>query len=329
MLLNKEYYKDNDGMIWQEPDDPNETIWRFKGNPILDTTKFKNFWHVYNSSVVMMDGKYVGVFRCDSREGKPDLHVGWSNDGVNFDIEEEAIVAYEVDGKPFVYEYSYDPRIIKLEGSYYIVFCADVDGPSIYIFKTDDFKRFDKIPNGFLPFNRNGVLFPERINGKYVMLSRPSDAGDTPFGNIHISESPDLIHWGNHRLVMKNFYNKSYWERIKIGAGPVPIKTEEGWILLYHGVQHTCNAFTYSVGVAVLDLEDPSKVKYRATRYLLTPEELYEMIGFSGYTIFPCSALVDSEGKVAIYYGAADSNMGIAFTTVEKLLKFAKDYSVK
>jgi beta-1,4-mannooligosaccharide/beta-1,4-mannosyl-N-acetylglucosamine phosphorylase len=185
------------------------------------------------------------------------------------------------------------------------------------------------LPNNFLPFNRNGVLFPEKVNGKYLMLSRPSDTGNTPFGNIYLSESPDLLYWGNHKLLMKNFHANNYWERIKIGAGPAPIKTDEGWILIYHGVQATCNGFTYSMGVALLDLEDPSKVLYRGNRYLLTPEKDYERTGFTDNVCFPTAALVDDEGHVSIYYGVADTNMAIACTTVDKLLEFVKKFDNK
>lgn len=321
------YYKDNEGMLWLPSNDDEAIIWRYEGNPLFDMPKMKHFWHICNSAVVMVDGKYIGVFRCEDKTGKPDLYIGKSEDGANWDISEKEIVFFKEDGERFVYPYAYDPRLIKIEGVYYVVFCADIEGPSIYIAKTVDFERFEILPTGFLPFNRNGVLFPEKINGKYVMLSRPSDSGNTPFGNIYISESPDLIHWGNHKLLMKNFYCDSYWERIKIGAGPTPIKTDEGWLLIYHGVQGTCNGFVYSFGVALLDLEDPSKVKYRAKRYLMTPEEDYEMTGFTSNVIFPCSALVDNDGKVSIYYGAADKTMAIAFTTVEKLLEFVKKYS--
>lgn len=321
------YYNDNEGMLWEPNDDKDALIWRYSGNPLFDMSKMNSFWHICNSAVAMVDGKYIGVFRCEDKTGKPDLYLGKSDDGANWDISEKEIVFLKENGERFTYPYAYDPRVIKIEDVYYIVFCADIEGPSIYIAKTIDFERFEMIPTGFLPFNRNGVLFPEKINGKYLMLSRPSDAGNTPFGNIYISESEDLIHWGNHKLVMKNFYENSYWERIKIGAGPAPIKTDEGWLLIYHGVQATCNGLTYSFGAALLDLEDPSKVKYRAKRYLMAPEKDYEMVGFSGTTVFPCGALVDNSGKVAIYYGAADMTMGIAFTTVEKLLDFVKKYS--
>ena len=255
------------------------------------------------------------------------IYLGKSENGSDWQLESKPIVFYNEDGSVFEKPYCYDPRLIKIEDVYYVVFCADIEGPSIYIAKTVDFNRFEMIPTGFLPFNRNGVLFPEKINGQYVMLNRPSDSGNTPFGNIYISYSNDMIYWGRHKLLMKNFHNEAYWERIKIGAGPTPIKTEEGWLLIYHGVQATCNGFTYSVGVALLDLEDPSIVKYRANRYLLSPEDVYEVTGFTPNCIFPCSAITDSSGRIAIYYGAADTNMAIAFTTVDKLLEFVKRYN--
>ena len=160
------------------------------------------------------------------------------------------------------------------------------------------------------------------------MLSRPSDSGHTSFGNIYISESYDLIHWGNHKLLMKNFHlGDNFWERIKIGAGPAPIKTDKGWLLIYHGVQATCNGLNYSIGVALLDLNDPTKVIKRADRYLLTAEKDYERIGFTSNVCFPCSAIVDKKGNIAIYYGVADTNMAIAFTTIDKLLEFVDKYN--
>ena len=326
----KEYYSVNDGMLWEEAPREKDYIWRYSGNPIFNLDDLDYFWHICNSAVVMVDGKYIGVFRCEDKTGAPDLYIGRSDDGVHWQLEETPIVFYEQDGSVFKKLYCYDPRLIKIEDAYYVVFCADVDGPSIYIAKTKDFQRFEKIPNGFLPFNRNGVLFPEKINGQYVMLNRPSDSGDTPFGNIHISYSNDLVYWGNHKLLMKNFHlGNNFWERIKIGAGPAPIKTDEGWLLIYHGVQATCNGFVYSMGVALLDLQDPSIVKYRANRLLLEAKESYETTGFTSNVVFPTGALTDSNGRIAIYYGAADTNMAIAFTTVDKLLEFVKKYDKK
>lgn len=316
-------------IFWKPPNvEDDEYIWRFDGNPLFDISKDDTFWHICNSSVIIKDNKYYGVFRCEDKSGKPDLYLGKSDDGYNFKLEKTPIKFHNSDGSTWSYPYAYDPRIIEIEGIYYIVYCADIDGPSIYIAKTIDFEYFEELQTGFLPFNRNGVLFPEKINGKYYMLNRPSDSGDTPFGNIYISESYDLLYWGNHKLLMKNFHlSNNYWERIKIGAGPTPIKTKEGWLLIYHGVQHTCSGFTYSFGVALLDLNNPSKVLKRADRYLLTPEKNYERTGFSNNVCFPCSALVDEDGHITIYYGVADTNMAIAFTTIDKLLKFVDKFN--
>ena len=327
--MEKGYYKDNKGMIWQEAPNDKAWIWRYDGNPLFDIENDEYFWHICNSAVVMFNGEYVGLFRCEDKRGIPDLYLGKSKDGANWTLETEPVAFYNPDGTRFTYPYAYDPRLIKIEDTYYTVFCADIEGPSIYIAKTKDFKHFEKVPTGFLPFNRNGVLFPEKINGQYVMLSRPSDDGNTPFGNIYISYSNDLVYWGNHKLLMKNWLNECYWERLKIGAGPTPIKTDEGWLLIYHGVQRTCNSWTYSFGVALLDLEDPSKVLHRGSRYLLTPEKDYERIGFTDNVCFPTAALVDDEGHVSIYYGVADTNMAIACTTVDKLLEFVKKFDNK
>ncbi len=321
-------YSVNDSMFWQ-PCKDDCYIWRYEGNPLFDMEK-SEFWHICNSAVIMVGGKYVGVFRCEDKCGKPDLYMGRSKDGICWEIENTPITFYRQDGSVFFYPYAYDPRLIEIEGVYYVVFCADIDGPSIYIAKTQDFTRFEVLPTGFLPFNRNGVLFPEKIGGKYLMLSRPSDNGNTPYGNIYISESNDFVHWGNHKLLMKSFHlGYDFWERKKIGAGPTPIKTDRGWLIIYHGVQSTCNGFSYSMGVALLDLKDPSKVLKRADRYLLTSEKEYERVGFTPNVCFPCAALVNSKGQISVYYGVADTNMALAFTTVDKLLEFVDKYSVQ
>jgi beta-1,4-mannooligosaccharide/beta-1,4-mannosyl-N-acetylglucosamine phosphorylase len=162
------------------------------------------------------------------------------------------------------------------------------------------------------------------------MLSRPSDDGHTPFGDIYLSESPDLVHWGRHRLVMRSGGGEhgQWWQRTKIGAGPIPIETREGWLLIYHGVLDTCNGFVYSLGAAILDLESPSRVLYRADRHLLTPEEHYETQGLVPNVVFPCAALHDSErDRIAIYYGAADTHTCLAFGRITEMIEFVKNHS--
>ena len=159
------------------------------------------------------------------------------------------------------------------------------------------------------------------------MLSRPSDCGHTPFGDIFLSESPDLAYWGKHRRVMAR--GKNWWESVKIGAGAAPIETSEGWLLFYHGVSSTCNGFVYSVGGAILDIDNPSVVRYRCENFLLTPEEWYEERGFVPNVTFPCAAVSDADtGRIALYYGCADSYVSIAFTTVSEIVEYIKKNSV-
>ena len=113
-----------------------------------------------------------------------------------------------------------------------------------------------------------------------MMMSRPSDTGHTPFGDIFVSQSEDMIYWGRHRFMMGAVKgDESAWQSMKIGPGPIPIETDEGWLLIYHGVINTCNGYVYRIGAALLDIDEPWKVKYRGKDYLLAPHELYECVG--------------------------------------------------
>ena len=204
-----------------------------------------------------------------------------------------------------------------------MTWCNGYHGPTIGVGYTLDFETFYQMENAFLPFNRNGVLFPRRINGKYAMLSRPSDNGHTPFGDIYYSESPDMVHWGRHRYVMGT---RGGWQSTKIGAGPTPIETSEGWLLIYHGVLTSCNGFVYSFGAALLDLDQPWKVIARGEPYLLAPQAPYERTGDVPNVAFPCATLVDgATGRLAIYYGGADTVVCLAFAYVDDVVEFVKE----
>lgn len=137
---------------------------------------------------------------------------------MNWEFEKDMMEFVDEDGESYISNYAYDPRLIKIENTYYIVWCTDFCGPALAVAKTTDFKKFVRIENMSLPFNRNGVLFPRRINGNYVMMSRTSDSGHTPFGNIFVSESPDMIFWGKHKCVMTKS-NNIWWQDLKIGGG--------------------------------------------------------------------------------------------------------------
>jgi beta-1,4-mannooligosaccharide/beta-1,4-mannosyl-N-acetylglucosamine phosphorylase len=254
------------------------------------------------------------------------LYCGTSEDGIKWNISEEPIKFNGADPDIASFHYGYDPRVCWLEDRYYVTWCNWYHGATIGMAYTYDFKEFTQVENTFLPFNRNGVLFPRKIGGKYVMLSRPSDNGHTPFGDIFLSQSPDMVHWGCHRFVMAA---NGGWQSTKIGAGPVPIETSEGWLLIYHGVLTSCNGFVYCAGAALLDLEKPWKVLYRTAPYILNPVEPYELTGDTPNVVFPCAALCDAAtGRLAIYYGAADTSTCVAYTTVDELIAYTKANSM-
>ena len=310
---------------WEaKPADCQHVIWRSARNPVVPRNPFPTANSVFNSAVVPFEGRFAGVFRCDDTQRNMQLHAGFSDDALHWKINPQRIRFEEENsnGQVTQWVYGYDPRVCRLEDRYYVTWCNGYHGPTIGVAWTSDFVKFHQMENALLPFNRNGVLFPRKIHGKYVMLSRPSDNGHTPFGDIFISQSPDLIHWGCHRHVMSP---NGGWQSTTIGAGPIPIETTEGWLMFYHGVLTSCNGFVYSFGAALLDLEQPWKVLYRTSPYLLAPRELYECVGDVPNVVFPCAALSDAPtGRIAIYYGCADTVTGLAFCQVDELIAFIK-----
>ena len=225
-MKHKIYGKDLPNIPYQDkPKDFDAPIWRYSLNPIIEMNPFPNASRVFNSSVIPYKGEFLGVFRADTKTGVPYLFLGRSKDGFHFMFAEQPIVFHDKDGKPVRLEYAYDPRLIEIEGEYYVVFCTSNHGPTLGIGKTKDFKYWELIDNPFLPYNRNGVLFPRKINGEYLLFSRPSDDGHTLFGDIFLSYSKDMQYWGKHRHVMERGYE--WWCGTKIGAGPVPIENFE------------------------------------------------------------------------------------------------------
>ena len=302
-------------------------VWRYNSNPVIGRNPAKGVARIFNSAVAPFDDGFVAVLRGEQVDGVPHIYMGKSTDGIHWDVDSEKIAFVNESGEPFMPRYAYDPRLIKVEEDYYILWCTDFYGASIGMAKTRDFKTFVRMENPFIPFNRNAVLFPRKIGGMYKLLSRPSDSGHTPFGDIFISESPDMVYWGRHRHVMSR--GTAWWESVKIGGGAAPIETSEGWLLFYHGVASTCNGFVYSIGGAILDIDEPSRVLYRCRNFLLTPEEPYEERGFVPNVCFPCATLQDAKtGRIAIYYGAADTYVGLAFTQVEDVVEYIKEHSV-
>lgn len=316
-------------MPWQDrPEGSFRPIWRYTNNPITKSEQSENIDRVFNSALVPFNGEFIGIFRADNYQNRSHLCVGRSKDGYSIEIDETPIKLYDEEGNliPDVGHSRFDPRVVKLDDTYYVVFCDYTIAVTTAIAYTKDFKHFVQINNPFTPNYRNGVLFPRKINGFYKILLRPCDSGNSTFGDIYLSESKDMHYWGNAKHVISKGF--SGWNWTKIGGGPVPIETDEGWLILIHGVTYTCSGWIYSMGGIIADKDDPSKVLYACKDFLLTPRESYETCGFTPNVVFPTSIICDGEtGRMAIYYGAADTYTALAFTTVDILVDYIKKHS--
>ena len=230
-------------MPWQEAPEGNRNtpLWRYAENPIIDRNPIPGVARIFNSAVMPYKEAFIGVFRAEQTDGIPLIYLGRSQDAIHWAFDPNPIPFQDEEGKPFMPIYAYDPRLVKVDDTYYIIWCQDFWGAAIGMAKTKDFKTFTRVENPFLPYNRNAVLFPRKINGNFMLLSRPSDSGHTPFGDIFLSESPDMVYWGKHRHVMSR--GSEWWESLKIGGGAAPIETSEGWLLFYHGVVQTCSGY--------------------------------------------------------------------------------------
>ena len=297
-----------------------ELIRRYEGNPIIKPEQISNCSAVCNSGFIEHNGETVGILRAEQMSGLQSMRLCRSKDGIHFEVDPEPILVPPTEEMRTYLEANYDPRITKIDGTYYITFAAENRwGCQIGLARTCDFKKFEILDAIAEPDNRNIVLFPRKIKGAYWRMDRPFSGMQ---GGVWVSQSPDLIHWGRHRNIMES--RRFHWDRGKIGPGAVPIETKEGWLCLYHGTTPSCNGLMYRVGVVLLDLEDPTKVIARPSGVLLTPYTLYEQVGNVPNVCFPCAALPKPDGTLWIYYGGADTVLCLAFAKVNELLEWCR-----
>ncbi len=298
---------------------------RHAGNPILTAAQLKDLPggcnSVFNSSVIAFGAGFKAILRVEDRSGLQSLRVAESADGIRFKVFPERILQPETEEQRIYEEAIYDPRITLLEGRYYVCYAAESKyGCQVGLASTDDFKRFTRHGCIAETENRNLVLFPEKIGGMYYRLDRPFQGRS---GNIWMNESPDLVHWGRPRCIMES--RPFHWDRGKIGAGAPPIRTKDGWLMVYHGTTPLCNGLIYRLGVALLDLERPWIVKHRAKAYILSPTETYERVGDCPNVCFVNSAIPFFEqDELWIYYGGADQCLCLATCRISELIEFCK-----
>ncbi|MCK5442508.1 MAG: glycoside hydrolase family 130 protein [Maribacter sp.] len=295
-------------------------IKRYLNNPILTKEDIPYpVATVHNAGVIKFNGRYIMIFRSHKLNGRSIMGKAESEDGFNFIVDEKPFMVPATEGVFREYEeYGVeDPRIIFLDGEYLITYSAySRNGVRIGLAKTTDFKSIQRISLITEADYRNVVIFPEKFNGLYARLDRPHSE-ISPW-SVWISYSPDLIYWGESRLIMKPC--QYHWDEMKIGPGAPPIKTPRGWLNIYHGVFPTMDGCIYRLGVALHDLNNPSEIIAVCDDWILQPEEPYEITGYVHNVVFCCGAVPEEDGSVKIYWGGADSVMCVGTAIIEQLV---------
>ncbi len=287
---------------------------------------------VFNPGAVKFKDKYILILRVQNRGRETFLLKAVSENGIHFEIDNSIIELRGIEKVNQTIYHVYDPRITRLDKSYYLLCALDINsGGCLGLARTEDFCEYDFL--GIVSENdvRNGVLFPEKIGGRFIRLDRPNrvklPGGVMSGDSIRLSTSSDLLQWSPGAAVMNG--RPHYWDEL-IGSGPPPVKTREGWLHVYHGIAtHFAGANIYQAGVVLLDLGDPSKVIARSRYNILEPREDYEIIGQVPNVVFPSGMIVEEYSRdgfaenrspVFIYYGAADTSVCMAMTTIHELI---------
>jgi beta-1,4-mannooligosaccharide/beta-1,4-mannosyl-N-acetylglucosamine phosphorylase len=295
---------------------------RHPDNPILQPKDFGDVDAVFNCGQTIFEGKTLLLVPVCPKQDVPRMHVATSRDGVNFDVRPEPFITATTDHPWSKYdEWPIDPRVTKIEDAYYITRPIQAPmGASAILERTTDFVNREVLGCIALAPNRVPCLFPDKINGKYYRLDRPSaPGGPREPGEIWLSSSPDLLHWGGFRPLLGTPVSH-VWATEKIGPTP-PIRTKDGWLVIYHAVIRSSAGTRYSLGSMLLDLEKPWEIRGISSGWLITPDADYEFQGNVPNTIFACGAIADeSANLLRIYYGAADTSIGLAVGRLDDII---------
>jgi len=296
-------------------------VTRYEGNPILtkDDVPYP-VETVHNAGVTKFNGRYIMLFRSHLATGRSIIGLAESDDGFNFKPRPQPFMVPTKEPQFAEYEeYSIeDPRITALEGTYYITYSAySKHGVRAGLAKTLDFQSVERVAFITQADYRNTVLFPEKIGGRYARLDRPhSDI--TPW-SIWISYSPDLRHWGDSRIVIKPA--AYHWDQMKIGPGAPPIRTDRGWLSIYHGVFPTMDGCIYRLGAALHKLDDPAHILAVADPWILQPEDPWEVVGYVHNVVFTCGAVPEDDGTLKLYWGGADKVICAGTAVIDELVE--------
>jgi predicted GH43/DUF377 family glycosyl hydrolase len=296
-------------------------VTRYKKNPILtkDDVPY-TVATVHNAGIVKHGGRYIMLFRSHRHNGRSIIGRADSDDGFSFTVHPEPFLTPSTDNAFAEYEEFgvEDLRINPVEGEYLLTYSAySRHGVRIALARTKDFENIERVTMITQVDLRNVVIFPEKFQGRYARLDRPHSE-ISPW-SIWISYSPDLVHWGDSRIIMKPV--PYHWDEMKIGPGAPPFKTDKGWLHIYHGVFKTMAGAVYRLGAALHNLYDPAEIIGVSDQWILQPEASWEVNGYVPNVVFTCGAVPEDDGTVKIYWGSADTVMCVGTAHIDDLVQ--------
>ena len=300
---------------------------RFTENPVLTPAMWPYKVNaVFNPGAVIFENRTLLLVRVEDMSGFSHLSKVISEDGfTKWKIDPTPTLSPKTDDFAEEKYGIEDPRIVKLEGEncYAVVYTSfSSSGPLVSLATTEDFKTFRRYGVIMPPDDKDASLLPRKFNGRWVLLHRPSPTSYLLGAHIWISYSPDLKHWGDSSILLPA-RKGSWWDAYKVGLGPQPIETPDGWLIIYHGVKTTAAGALYRLGLALLDLDDPRKVIKRCDEWVFGPYEYYERVGDVPDVTFPCGLILKGD-ELIMYYGAADTTTAIATASLKEVLDFIR-----
>ena len=302
-----------------------ELFHRHKLNPILTAADWPYAVNsVFNPGVALLpDGTTLLLCRVEDRRGHSHLSAARSANGIdNWKIDSQPTLLADPEHFPEELWGIEDPRITYVPelSKYAIVYTAySSSGPGVALALTEDFLSFERYGMIMSPEDKDAALFPHRVGGYWAMIHRPASATGA---HMWMSYSPDLRHWGSHKLMLKA-RKGAWWDANKIGLSSPPIETTQGWLVIYHGVRQTAAGSIYRLGLALFDLHTPEHCLKRGDEWLFGAEENYEQRGDVGNVVFPCGYTMAPDGDTLhLYYGVADTSIALATGSVRAMLEW-------
>jgi predicted GH43/DUF377 family glycosyl hydrolase len=302
---------------------------RYPANPILTAADWPYPANtVFNAAATTLhDGTTLLLARVEDYRGLSHLCAARSANGIDgWQIDPQPTFPPDPEHYPEELWGVEDPRITYVPelGKYAVVYTSySRGGPGVSLALTEDFHSFERLGVIMPPEDKDATLLPRRIGGNWALVHRPVGAVGA---HMWISYSPDLRTWGNHKMMLEA-RSGGWWDANKIGLTAPLIETPRGWLTIYHGVRQSCAGCTYRLGLALFDLEDPSRVLRRGDEWIFGPELPYEQVGDVGYVVFPCGYTLAPDGDtIRLYYGGADTCMALATGSIRTCLDWLDEH---